>query len=66
MPKPRTEREPPASARVGYPLRAEHLGTADVVDENCATIKRAIARAAELAHAGYRVEIGGLASPSKR
>ncbi len=60
MHKPKTE------TRAGYPLRAEHPDSADVIDEWCATIKRAVARAAELAHEGYLVEIGAPASPAKR
>jgi hypothetical protein len=65
MNKPRIESDPPACARVGYPLRAEHPGSAEVIDESCATIRGAIARATELANAGYSVEIGGPASRSK-
>lgn len=65
MPKQGTEGQSPAVARAGYPLHAERPDCTDIVDESCATIRRAVARAAELARAGYVVEIGPPASPSR-
>ena len=44
--------------RTGYTLQAEHPAVGTTIVESHATMKAAIARAAELIADGYRVEIG--------